>query len=335
MTGWKTFLGAAAIAYCAGALAQETTLVLATTFPPNIHVSAQMLHPWADRVNEKGKGVLQIVVRDGPTVANFSNFYDRVMSDVVQIAWGLQSTVAGKFPRSDVVALPFIVDKSEDGAAAFWRLYKTGLLDAEYDEIVPIMLVALTPAGVHTSKPLKSLTDLTGTKLIVASKITGQAVAHMGGTPLSIPLNDMYEALQRGTADGAAVAWTSFQPFKLAEVTFYHVEASLGTSVGMVFMSKKKYQAMPAAARKVLDAFSGEAESRRFGAFWDRVRDEGRKLALASPHKRTIVNLTPADSALWRKKTEPVVDEWAKTTPNGQKILATYRKLLADVKAGK
>src|SRR5690348_13182524 len=80
----------------------------------------------------------------------------------------------------------------------------------------------------------------------------------------------MDAAIQRGTADGAAVSWTSFNPFKLAEVTSYHVDTRLGTSVAMIFMSKKKYGTLSPAVRKVLDAHSGEAASRAFGAWWIR-----------------------------------------------------------------
>jgi TRAP-type C4-dicarboxylate transport system substrate-binding protein len=37
----------------------------------------------------------------------------------------------------------------------------------------------------------------------------------------------------------------------------------------MIFMAKKKWDALPVAARKILAANAGEAESRHFGAFWD------------------------------------------------------------------
>ena len=71
--------------------------------------------------------------------------------------------------------------------------------------------------------------------------------------------------------------WTVFQPFKMAEVTTYHVEAQLSGSTGMVFMSKKKWDTLSPAVKKVLESNSGEAQSRAFGAFWDRINEEGER----------------------------------------------------------
>src|SRR5262245_54239475 len=89
----------------ASASAQETNLVFATTNAPTAHLNARVLHPWAQRINEQGKGVVRLDVRDGPTIANHLNYYQRVMDDVVQVAWGLPVYVAGKFVLSNVTTL--------------------------------------------------------------------------------------------------------------------------------------------------------------------------------------------------------------------------------------
>jgi TRAP-type C4-dicarboxylate transport system substrate-binding protein len=311
------------------AIADETTLIFATTNPGDTHPNALFMHPWAQGVNQDGKGILTIDVRDGPAIANATNAYDRTLDDVVQIAWMLQTDVSGKFPRSDVGSLPFMARSSAEGSAALWRLYQSGLLDAEYDTIHPLMLVSMTLSGIHLTHPLKSIDNLGGAKLIVASKVNADAITLLGGAPLSIPLFEMYAAIQRGTADGAAVSWTSFNPFKLAEVTTYHIDTTLGTSMGMIFMSKKKYQSLPADAKKVLDAHSGEAASRAFGAWWDTERKDGKDQTIARGDKRTIVTLTPDQTAARRQKMAPLETAWVARTPDGGKIITAYRAELA------
>ena len=316
------------------ASAEETTLVFATTLPPNAHLSVEFFRPWTQRVNEEGQGVIKVDVADGSDLADHLNYYNRVLADVVQLAWGLQSYSGGKFPRSAVAGLPVIADKAEHAAVALLRLYESGALDAEYDEIVPIMLTAHSHTGIHLSRPLRSPDDLGGIRVIVPSKITSKVVSMLGATPVSIPLSEMYEAIQRGTVDGAVVGWAAFQPFKLAEVTTYHIDTELGASPGMVFMSKKKYEALPVAARRIIDANAGEAESRRFGAFWDEAKALGRKETVASPDKHTVVDLSPAAAEKWRQKITPAIDDWARSTPDGEKTLQDFRAILAQVKAG-
>src|ERR1700749_3405951 len=114
------------------ARADEIKLIFADVVPPGSVIDARVVQPWAQKVNEQGKGVLAIDVRPG-ALATFENIYDRVLSDVVQIGWEIQAAVGGKFPRSNVVALPLITDDSVASSVAFWRLYQKGLLKAEYD----------------------------------------------------------------------------------------------------------------------------------------------------------------------------------------------------------
>lgn len=328
-------LAATALACVMGsASAQETTLIFATTDPPQAHLNQRVLHPWAARINKKGKGIVRIDVRDGPTIANHVNFYQRVLDDVVQIAWGLPAYVAGKFPRTGVAELPGVADNAEYASVALWRIYKSGALDAEYNEIVPLFMNVFPQNGIHLAKAPKSIESLSGLKIGAGSRITTEIVSHLGGSPISIPLTSYYESVQRGTIDGTISQWTQFQPFKLGEVTFYHIDAKLGGASGIVFMARKKFDSLPAEVRKIIMSESGEAQSRLYGKFWDTVNAEERAKIKAQPDKHTIVTLSPEQEKKWDARVKPVTDEWVKNTPGGQKILGTFEAEIAKVKAG-
>jgi TRAP-type transport system periplasmic protein len=315
------------------ATADQVTLIFATGNGADTHPNSLFMHPWAQSITADGKGIVGIDVRDGGVIANATNAYDRTLDDVIQIGWTLENNVPGKFVRSDVATLPFMARSSAEGSIALWRLYKSGILDAEYDTIHPLVLAAMTPAGIHMSHALKSIDSLGGVKLIVASKVNADAITLLGGSPLSIPLFDMYQAIQRGTSDGAAVSWTSFNPYKLAEVTTYHVDTTLGTSVGVIFMSRKRYEALSPEVKKVLDAHSGEAASQAFGTFWDNERRDGKDQTVARGDKRTIVTLTPEQTAAWRQKMAPLEADWVTRTPDGAKVIAAYRAEIAKLQA--
>ena len=298
---------AALTAFCLAALcgarlaaADETTLIFATANAGESHPNALFMHPWAQAINADGKGVLNIDVRDGTAIANATNAYDRVLDDVIQIGWILQNDVAGKFPRSDVATLPFMARSSAEGSTALWRMYKAGILDAEYDTIHPLLLVALTPAGIHLTHPLKSL------------DVCGDSAWHRRWR---CGVLDLVQSVQAGG------------------VTSYHVDTTLGTSVAMIFMSKKKYSSLSPEVKKVLDAHAGEAASRAFGAWWDQERKDGKAQTIARGAKRTIVQLTDAQTAAWREKMKPLEAAWVARTPDGPKIIAAYRAALAKLQA--
>jgi TRAP-type C4-dicarboxylate transport system substrate-binding protein len=312
--------------------ADEVTLKFATLSQADGPLNSRMLHPWAERVNAAGKGIVQLDVRDGFAIANYGNVYDRVLDDVIQVAFTVTGAIAGKFALSDVVDLPFLFDRSDDASAAYWRLYKSGALDSEYTQIVPLYMVTLANSGLHLDRTPPAPDTITGFKIVASSKITAQIVTALGASPISLQQNDMYTALQRRAVDGTYGAWTSFPAFKLGEVTNYHIEAKLGGAPAMVFMAKKTFDALPEAARKVLMDNSGEAASRLFGAYWmnldNEVRAQYKQMA-----GHTVVDLTPAQLAGWRAKLQPIETQWVKDTPGGDKVLASYRTLLQQVTA--
>ncbi len=321
---------AAAIGLASPAPADEMKLIFVTLDSPQAHLNVRIHHPWAAKINKEAKGLFKIDVRDGMALANHGNVYSRVLDDVAQIGWGLQVYSAGKFPLTNVVTLPFLSDSSEVASTAFWRLYKTGLLDKEYDQVVPLKLIVFPQSGVQYREKPKTLDGLEGLKVIAGGKISSDIVQALGGAPISLRVNEYYEGLQRGTADAVVVGWTAFQPFKLAEVTHYHLETQLGTSPGFVFMTRKKLASLPEGVRKIILANSTEKESREFGKFWDEVVGEGRAMTMKQKG-HTVLKLNAAEEASWRKRVAPITEAWAKATPGGQKVLDTYRDLLEKV----
>jgi TRAP-type C4-dicarboxylate transport system substrate-binding protein len=334
MRGWLLGLLAAGCLFATAARADETTLIFATDGPTGTHVAVRMFHPWADHINDIGKGVLHLDVRDGMSIVNPTNFYDRVMNDVVQLAWGSLGNLTGTFPHAEFSMLPFQAEKSADASVAFWRLYKSGVLDPDFKDVVPLFMTVYPQADVHLAKaPRAPLDTLQGLRLMVVAKVSSQSIAALGGSPSSLPLPDLYPGLQHGTVDGAVVAWTAFQPYKLGEVTSYHYEMRLGASTGMVFMAKKRYDALSPEARKILDDNRGEAESHTLGLAWDEVADEARKAAQADA-KQQVVFPTAEAVAKWQQITAPVSADWVKNTPGGDKVLTAFHAYLAQIKAG-
>jgi TRAP-type C4-dicarboxylate transport system substrate-binding protein len=316
-------------AFAAPASAGEVHLIFATLNPPGTPINDRMLHPWADAINKEGAGIIHLDVRDGYAIANFGNIYDRVLSNVVQVAWALQPPIGGKFLLSSVASLPFLTKKSADASAALWRLYDSGLLKSEYSEIQPLMLAALPQSGLQLAKPLDNYDNMGGRKIAIADKIQADAVSALGGVPQSVQLPDLFEALQRGTVEGAAFGYAAFPPFRINEVTSVHVEVPLGASTGMVFMSKKTWDSLPQAAKDILAKHMGLDASRHFGEYWDGADAFGRSMVADKPG-HTIVDLTAEQSAAWQAKVEPIVNGFAASLPNGPAVLAKYKELLAE-----
>lgn len=304
---------------------QETRLLF-TSLSPGGSSNSVFFNQWAQRIAEQSGGKVKIDVRDGVSLANFGNVYERVQDDVVQIGWAIHQVVAGKFPLSEVAGLPFVESGFTRASLALGRLSRSGLLDKEYNDVVPLAFSVFGPSQLHFARQPQSIDDLSGLKIGVSGRAPSQLVSQLGGTPVSIQPGDFYEALQRRTVDGVITSWAAFAPYKLHEVTTYHVETLLGQGTSMFFMAKKKYDALPEAVRKVLVENSGEETTKLFSHHFDDQWQDARK-PVAESDKQKIVQLSPEQTAKWRAKAEPLLQEWSKSRDNGEQALRKYRDL--------
>jgi TRAP-type C4-dicarboxylate transport system substrate-binding protein len=104
---------------------------------------------------------------------------------------------------------------------------------------------------------------------------------------------------------------------------------ALGADSAIVFMNRRKWDALPAKAKAAIDKHSYLAFSQTLGkaadAEWARSRG-----SLAD-----VSELSGAEEARWRKLVEPVAQQWAKETPNGAQVLAAFRAEVAAFEAAR
>lgn len=292
---------------------------------------------WANKVTADSKASIVVDLKSNSPLANFGNIADRVENNVIQIGILLTSALPGRFELTNVVSVPFTMDLNDDNKAAIalWRVYKAGLLDSEWKTLVPLIVGVSKQAGFHFAKAPASLDHLNGLKMRIFAKTQGLLVEGLGMEPVSLPPADQYQALQRGTIDGDITSWTTFPSYNLADVSKYHVDLPLGGSAFVVFMSRNALAQLPPDGRSAIEANSNESFSQAFDHALFEDAQKGR--ASATGPGQTTVQLTPQQSADWRKKFgEPMIAAWEQANgPQAEKVLAAFRKTYAEVKAGR
>src|SRR5207244_2995815 len=144
-----------------------------------------------------------------------------------------------------------------------------------------------------------SIEDLSGLRLIANSKLAAEAIAKFGATPTTILIQDAYSALQRHTVEGIVTGYPGIPPYKLQEVVNTHISANMGGGMSFLIMARKKFDSLPAAAQKLIDDNSGEALSRKHGAFNDADELRARDMLKALPDQ-TVIDPTPAQHETFR-----------------------------------
>jgi TRAP-type C4-dicarboxylate transport system substrate-binding protein len=309
---------------------EPTVLRFATSGPLTSLVYLRGFQPWAKAVEADSGGTLE--VKTFPGIADAAHMYDSVINNVADLAGGTYGPISSDFPRTLVTTLPFENRDTTEGTLALWRLIEKGPIAPEYARVYPIVVFVYPTTRLHTKKPIKTVDDIKGMKFTASTRVVNQTMLLLGAVPISMPPNDIYQAMSRGTVEGAATAWTAVFPFKLDEVSTFHYETALGTEPGFYFMNKATYAKLTDKQRAAIDKNSGEVFAKRMGEAVGVMETEGRDRVRAMAG-HTIAEMEPAEAARWRERIAPVVDEWVKRTPDGAQVLAAYRKEIEALRA--
>jgi TRAP-type C4-dicarboxylate transport system substrate-binding protein len=323
----------AAIVAAGPALADEPIqLKFAIPTPPQSPTSMG-LQQWAEETAKASDGALQIQTFLGPTVATIFNAYDRVLNDVIDMGFGNFGPLATQFPKSAVVTLPFESRAGSESTLGFWRIFANGTIADEYSKVHPIALLTFPGVNLHGKKQVHNLADMKGLKVAAQGRVVTRAVENLGATPVATAVAEFYTALQRGTIDYVATAWTALPTFKLHEETSYHLEVPLGTDNVYVVMNKGSFERLPQKVKTLIDSTAGVPLQERMIKVIDGATNGARTMVGGLPG-HTIAQLPPDEEARWKAKVAPVIEEWTRDTPDGARVLAAFRTEVTKIRAG-
>jgi TRAP-type C4-dicarboxylate transport system substrate-binding protein len=301
--------------------------------PVDASIHTDLVQPWADQVTKDSGGTLNIKVFAGYTLVNMVNTLDRVSNGVADFAFCILGPVSSQFPKTLVATLPFEAENAHEAGLALQRLYDQGIIADEWTKVKPIGFGVFANTSYHTIPPVKTMADLKGLKISVQGRISSETLQTLGGTPISLPINEVYESLQRGMVVGSAIGWPAAVSFKLTDLAHNHVMASLGGEAAIMIMNNQTYAKLSGKAKQTIDA---NIET-PYTNWFNKVIDDTERDNIAIAQKmgnQTLYKLPPDELAQWKQRVAPVIADWEKRTPDGAHVLAAFRKEIAAIRAG-
>ncbi len=321
----------AAVSLCLAQNTKPIELKLSHFMSPMHNLQTDVFVPFAKEVEEKSKGRVKITIFPGEALGKARDHYDMVAHGVTDIAFVIPQYTPGRFPLSMVMELPFMVPSSKAGSRVVWELSTKGYFKKEYAGVKTLSFWTTGPGQIlMIKKPAKTLDDLKGMRLRSPGPQQTALLRDLGISPLNLPITDLYDALQRGMADGAIVPLSTLVDFRLYEVVKNYTIANLYTSTMLLAMNLKTWDSLSPDLQKIVEEAAGARMSAAAGASYDKYDqkglDEGKKAGAQ-------VYLLPKDEQKrWIDKTKAVSDKWvsdmeAKGLP-GRKLLTEARGLI-------
>lgn len=328
----RTFVrGAAAAGATAGlgmpAWAQQEELKLATFVPLSHIIMAKVLTPWAADLSKASDG--KLTVRMFPSMqlgGKPPELYKQTERGISDICFTLPGYTSNDFPMMQLTELPGMATSAEDGTRKIWQHFNQ-FLARDFSETKVLALWNSDSAALMTkSKPIRRLEDVRGMKIRTPSAAQSAQIEALGGTPIDMPANQIYNALDRGVVDAAMIPMSGGIDFKLIEVArYFTINPPVGRSNFLVAMNKARYEKLPADMRKLIDDSTGLKLSLMGAQTYDGHNSLGVTEARKS---REVIELDATERARWqaafKKHVEERVAEGEKNKLPARGLVAAY-----------
>lgn len=310
----KTFFAAVLIllisalifSVCAKSPAESVTLKFASAGPPT-HFLNLVYDEYIDKVTELSDGKVQFETYWGGSLAGFPAEYDSVVNHVADMSSAMPGYTPGRFPVAELMELPWGYPVDTTSTSIFYEVI-TKFKPAEIKDVHFIFGAASAYPVIISNKPIHTMADLKGMTI----RATGNAVKiveALGGTSVSMPISDVYEALQKHTVDGCMTMMNTLQPFKLAEAVKYCTETPcVGyASTCWVVMNLETWNSLSDDTQKLLSGLS-EEWSMKMGTAWSDANAINKQYAIDKGVE--MIELTPEEQAKWGALIKPIRDAY-------------------------
>ncbi len=308
---WKTLLIVSLAILCGSSLAMAKTELSMTTAYMNTHPTViNAWEPWFKEINKMTNGEVSITFFNPNTLTPMSNNYDSTIAGTVGLGSNGCSLNAGKFPLSDVIGLPGIVPSAECGSLVFWDLYrKYPELQSEYKDVKLLWLWTSATYQIHTTKkPVKTIDDLKGMKIICWDRVSVDIMRALGANTLLLQHTDSYLALERGMADGVFCPLAPIISFKISDAAKYTTVCDIMVTGFWAGIGPTVWKNISPASQDVLVKTTGENMAKASGLTLDQGAVSDSEKLKAKGH--TFIMLPESDHAKIIKATAPIRDSW-------------------------
>ncbi|WOB07765.1 TRAP transporter substrate-binding protein [Piscinibacter gummiphilus] len=325
----KSLVAFAAVATLGAAQAQTRTIKFANQNAKG-HPIVQGMEKFAELVEAKSGGKLKVNVFPGGALGSDQANLSALQGGTLEMASMNSGIFASIVKDFAVYDFPFLFSNPKEVAAVVdgpvgtqlhAKLEEKGLIGLTYYELGFRQLT-------NSKRPITKVEDIAGLKLrVIPNPINIDWVNALGANPTPLPFPELYAALEQKAVDGQENPVATIQGAKLNEVQKYMTLTNHQYNPQSVVVSKKFWDSLSAADRKILQ--DAAVESAKFQREQSRNAAAGILDALKKAGMQ-VNELPPAEMAKLRDKIKPVI---AKHTASVGE--ATVKAVLADIEAAR
>jgi TRAP-type C4-dicarboxylate transport system substrate-binding protein len=258
-------------ALCAVSLGHASTVMAQTTWKLATGYRAESFHTqnimqFARDIDQATVGQLKIQVHPNNTLAKLSEITQAVLQGKADAGETIMTSMVKDIPIAGADSIPFVVSSYKD-AERMWKLQRPGI-EKHFSRrgLKLLYTVPWPPQGLHSSKPVRSLSDFKGTQMRTYNSTTLRIAEMLGAKPVDVAMVDVGKALAEGRMDNMITSALTGVENKVWGPIKYYYEINAWFPKNVVFVSSKAFDALKPAARNMVMKAAADAETRGWQA---------------------------------------------------------------------
>ena len=320
------------------ALADPLMLRLADSLPNNHIIHQSVTKPFMEAVKKASDGQITFQHFPGEQLGKAKDLLALTRAGLADIGYVGPSYISDKMPLSSALELSGAFADHCQASRAVWNLTHDGGY-LERKEFAPNHIVALVTLMLPTyqillgnARSVDTLKDLSGLKVRSAGGAMDFVLKDLNMVPVRMTPPEIYEALSRGTIDGALFPFQSANSYglipKLKSGTY---KENFGTVVLTYSMGETKWKRLPEGVRTILMQVGKDISLAACKSF---LRAEQDALQKALDGGMKTIAFNDADEKELATEFAKAAQEWAasldKRGKPGTETLVAVRKALSD-----
>jgi len=267
-------------------------------------------------------------------IAHEPTAWEAVESGLCDIAYVVTTGFyPGRVPLTNLLTLPMLGIPSTKAAA--------GILQDIYDEFravqqeyrgVKVLYFQSSPAE-HintTEKPVRTLEDLKGLKLMVLGGYGKEFLKLAGAVPVSVVPPDMYVSLERGTIDGTVFNFLGVSTWKVYDLTKYQTITNMSRNYWAYMVNQRTWDGLPLDIQDaIMNTLGGHKGTDRVNECLDKLVIETAEFYKSPEVGNELIELSPEELKRWQDIAKPIWDaEVAKAEAKGLPARQVFNEIL-------
>ncbi len=309
-----TILAAGLMSAALPGSAQDKKLVLrvADQFPQGHFLPRYGIKPWMEQVTKATNGEVQFEYYPAEQLGKAKDLLSLVQTGVADVVLFAPSYASDKMPLTAALELPGMFTTSCQGSQAMAKLARPdGILgQQEYaPNGVRVMFAAVYPPYqmVSAKRKIDSPKDVEGMKLRVLGGAMDLTVRRLKGVGMKMASPDAFEAISRGTLDGAIFSYGVTVNYNIP-TKYATTGPGFGSAAAIFIVSENRWKQLPEHVKKAMTD-AGVAAGASLCAGMD--KEEASDLEKLKAKGVTVVRWSGADKTEMDTVLADVARDWA------------------------